>query len=133
MLGKIGSLFKKSENDWIKVTVSIFFSIIMIIFLGKTVASSYAIPTELPDTLTTGMGDALTDRVTLFSEGLSDDEIISLVPYYAYDDSNRYTVYCLEKEKGWPSNDSPKTITKNEVPLDAGMFISYKMPILIKV
>lgn len=120
MLGKIGSLFKKSENDWIKVTVSIFFSIIMIIFLGKTVASSYAIPTELPDTLTTGMGDALTDRVTLFSEGLSDDEIISLVPYYAYDDSNRYTVYCLEKEKGWPSNDSPKTITKNEVPLDAG-------------
>lgn len=120
MLGKIGSLFKKSENDWMKVTVSIFFSIIMIIFLGKTVASSYAIPTELPDTLTTGMGDTLTDRVTLFSEGLSDEEIISLVPYYAYDGSNRYTVYCLEKEKGWPSNDRPKTITKNEVPLDAG-------------
>lgn len=120
MLGKIGSLFKKSENDWMKVTVSIFFSIIMIIFLGKTVASSYAIPTALPDTLTTGMGDALTDRVTLFSEGLSDDEIISLVPYYAYDGSNRYTVYCLEKEKGWPNNNSPKTITKNEVPLDAG-------------
>ena len=120
MLGKIGRLFKKSENDWMKVTVSIFFSIIMIIFLGKTVASSYAIPTELPDTLTTGMGDTLTDRVTLFSEGLSDDEIISLVPYYAYDGSNRYTVYCLEKEKGWPNNNSPKTITKNEVPLDAG-------------
>ncbi len=120
MLGKIGSLFKKSENDWLKVTVSIFFSIIMVIFFGKTVASSYAIPTELPDTLTTGMGDTLTDRVTLFSEGLSDEEIISLVPYYAYDGSNRYTVYCLEKEKGWPNNDSPKTITKNEVPLDAG-------------
>ena len=120
MLGKIGSLFKKSENDWMKVTVSIFFSIIMIIFLGKSVASSYAIPTELPDSLITGMGDILTDRVTLFSEGLSEDEIISLVPYYAYDGSNRYTVYCLEKDKDWPKNDSPKTITKNEVPLDAG-------------
>jgi len=119
MLGKIGSLFKKSENDWMKVTVSIFFSIIMIIFFGKTVASSYAIPTELPDTLTTGMGDVQADRVNLF-DGLDGNEIISLVPYYAYDGSNRYTVYCLEKEKGWPSNDSPKTITKNEVPLDAG-------------
>ena len=88
MLGKIGSLFKKSENDWMKVTVSIFFSIIMIIFLGKTVASSYAAPTELPDSLTTGMGDILTDRVNLF-DGLDDDEIIALVPYYAYDGSNR--------------------------------------------
>lgn len=120
MIRKVSNIFRKSENDWLKVTGSIFFSIIMVIFFGRTVASSYAIPTELPDSLITGMGDILTDRVTLFSEGLSDKEIISLVPYYAYDGSNRYTVYCLEKEKGWPSNDRPKTITKNEVPLDAG-------------
>ena len=110
----VRNLFKKSENDWLKVTISIFFSIIMMIFLGKTVASSYAIPTELPDTLTTGMGDTLTDRVTLFSEGLSDDEIISLVPYYAYDGSNRYTVYCLEKEKGWPNNGSSESLRINQ-------------------
>lgn len=120
MIRKVSNIFRKSENDWLKVTGSIFFSIIMVIFFGRTVASSYAIPTELPDSLTTGMGDILTDRVTLFSEGLSEDEIISLVPYYAYDGSNRYTVYCLEKDKDWPKNDSPKTITKNEVPLDAG-------------
>lgn len=119
MIKSIGSIFKKSENDWLKVTISIFFSIIMIIFFGKTVASSYAAPTELPDSLTTGMGDILTDRVNLFDD-LDGDEIIALVPYYAYDGSNRYTVYCLEKEKGWPSNDSPQTITKSEVPLDSG-------------
>ena len=119
MIKKVGSIFKKSENDWLKVTVSIFFSIIMVIFFGKTVANSYAAPTELPDSLTTGMGNILTDRVNLF-DGLDDDEIIALVPYYAYDGSNRYTVYCLEKEKGWPSNDSPQTITKSEVPLDSG-------------
>ena len=99
MLGKIGSLFKKSENDWMKVTVSIFFSIIMVIFFGKTVASSYAIPTELPDTLTTGMGDVQADRVNLF-EGLDGEEIIALVPYYAYDGSNRYTVYCCLLRNG---------------------------------
>ena len=119
MIKKVGSIFKKSENDWLKVTVSIFFSIIMVIFFGKTVANSYAAPTELPDSLTTGMGDILTDRVNLF-DGLDGNEIIALVPYYAYDGSNRYTVYCLEKEKGWPSNDSPQTITKSEVPLDSG-------------
>ena len=119
MIRKVSNIFRKSENDWLKVTGSIFFSIIMVIFFGRTVASSYAIPTELPDSLTTGMGDIQTDRVNLF-EGLDGEEIIALVPYYAYDGSNRYTVYCLEKEKGWPNNNSPKTITKNEVPLDAG-------------
>ena len=119
MIKKVGSIFKKSENDWLKVTVSIFFSIIMVIFFGKTVANSYAAPTELPDSLTTGMGNILTDRVNLF-DGLDGNEVIALVPYYAYDGSNRYTVYCLEKEKGWPSNDSPQTITKSEVPLDSG-------------
>lgn len=120
MIKRFSSVFKKSENDWLKVTVSIFFSIIMVIFFGKTVAGSYALPTELPDTLTTGMGNVLTDRVTLFEDGLDGDEIISLVPYYAYDGNNKYTVYCLEKEKGWPSNDKAQTITKSEVPLDAG-------------
>lgn len=119
MIRKVSNIFRKSENDWLKVTGSIFFSIIMVIFFGRTVASSYAIPTELPDSLTTGMGDIQTDRVNLF-EGLDGEEIIALVPYYAYDGSNRYTVYCLEKEKGWPSNDRAQTITKSEVPLDAG-------------
>ena len=119
MIKKVGSIFKKGSNDWLKITVSIVISAVMVIFFSKAVASSYAAPTELPDSLTTGMGNILTDRVNLF-DGLDDDEIIALVPYYAYDGSNRYTVYCLEKEKGWPSNDSPQTITKSEVPLDSG-------------
>ena len=119
MIKKVGSIFKKGSNDWLKITVSIVISAVMVIFFSKAVASSYAAPTELPDSLTTGMGDILTDRVNLF-DGLDGDEIIALVPYYAYDGSNRYTVYCLEKEKGWPSNDSPQTITKSEVPLDSG-------------
>ena len=119
MIKKVGSIFKKGSNDWLKITVSIVISAVMVIFFSKAVASSYAAPTELPDSLTTGMGDILTDRVNLFDD-LDGDEIIALVPYYAYDGSNRYTVYCLEKEKGWPSNDSPQTITKSEVPLDSG-------------
>ena len=51
MIKKVGSFFKKSNNDWLNLTVSIVFSIIMIIFFSKTVASSYALPTELPDTI----------------------------------------------------------------------------------
>ena len=120
MLKKIGAFFKKSDNDWLNVTVSIVFSIVMIMFLSKTILNSYALPTELPATLTTGMGNVLTDRVSLFNE-LDGEEIISLVPYYATDDSGtKYTVYCLEKDKGWPSNDKPQTITKSDAPLDAG-------------
>ena len=120
MIKRFSSVFKKSENDWLKVTVSIFFSIIMVIFLGKTVAGSYALPTELPDTLTTGMGNILTDRISLF-DGLYDEEMIALVPYYATDNSGtRYTVYCLEKDKGWPSNEQAQVITKNEAVLDNG-------------
>ena len=120
MIKRIGNFFKKSENDWLKVTVSLVISVIMVLFFSKTLVVSYAIPDTLPDTLTTGMGDSLADRVTLFEEGLSDNELISLVPYYAYDGSTRYNVYCLEKNKGWPSNDKPTTITKSDVSLDSG-------------
>ena len=120
MVRKIGNFFKKSENDWLKVTVSLVVSIVMILFFSKILVASYAIPDTLPDILTTGMGDVLTDRVALFEEGLSDGEIIALVPYYAYDGGTRYTVYCLEKNKGWPSNDKSTTITKSDVPLDSG-------------
>ena len=115
MLKRIGSMFKKSENDWLKVTISIFFSIIMIIFLGKTVVSSYAIPNTLPDTLTSGMGDN-SERINLFDE-LYGDELLYLVPYYATSGGTRYTVYCLDKEKEWAPN---HTITKDNAPLDAG-------------
>ena len=79
MLEKVSRIFKKSENDWLKVTGSIVFSIVMLIVFSKTVANSYAYPTELPDTLTTGMGNVITDRVTLFSSGLPDDEVIYFV------------------------------------------------------
>ena len=108
----------KKNGDIAKVIFAVFLTIILMMTL-KFVNYAYAYPTELPDSLTTGMGNILTDRVNLFDD-LDGDEIIALVPYYAYDGSNRYTVYCLEKEKGWPSNDSPQTITKSEVPLDSG-------------
>ena len=115
MIRKISGIFKKSENDWLKVTVSIFFSIIMVIFFGKTVANSYAL-SDL-DSLTTGQGDVVADRVNLFPE-FADDEQIALVPFYATDNNGeRYTVYCLEKDKGWIPGE---TITRNETPLDDG-------------
>ena len=97
---------------------ALFFILFVVLVKGPLI--TYGAPTELPDTLTTGMGNILTDRVSLF-DNLYGDEIIALVPYYATDSTGiRYTVYCLEKDKGWPSNDSPRTITKNATPLDAG-------------
>ena len=117
MLGKIGSFFKKSNNDWLNLTVSIVFSIIMIIFFSKALVSSYALPTELPDTLTTGMGSNA-DRVNLFPQFTSDEEILALVPYYATSSSGtRYTVYCLDKHKEWAPD---YTVTRSDEELDAG-------------
>ena len=115
MLGKIGSFFKKSNNDWLNLTVSIVFSIIMIIFFSKALVSSYALPTELPDTLTTGMGSNA-DRVNLFPQFTSDEEILALVPYYATSSSGtRYTVYCLDKHKEWAPD---YTVTRSDEELD---------------
>ena len=116
MFKSVSNFFRKSENDWIKVTASLFISAVMVIFFAKTVATSYAL-SGLPDTLTTDQGHAVNDRVDLFSDVLFDNEAISLIPFYATDGVNRYTVYCLEKEKGWSPG---QTITKNEGTLDAG-------------
>ena len=115
MIKKISNLFKKGNNDWLKVTVSIVISAVMVMFFSKTIATSYAIPNTLPDTLTSGMGDN-SERVNLFNE-LYGDELLYLVPYYATSGSTRYTVYCLDKEKEWAPN---HTITKDNAPLDAG-------------
>ena len=115
MIKKISNLFKKGNNDWLKVTVSIVISAVMVMFFSKTIATSYAIPNTLPDTLTSGMGDN-SERINLFNE-LYGDELLYLVPYYATSGSTRYTVYCLDKEKEWAPN---HTITKDNAPLDAG-------------
>ncbi|HIR59392.1 MAG TPA: Cys-Gln thioester bond-forming surface protein [Candidatus Onthousia excrementipullorum] len=114
MIKKISNLFKKGNNDWLKVTVSIVISAVMVIFFSKTVASSYAF--ELPDTLTSGIGSNA-ERITLFEE-LDGDEQLNLVPYYATDEfNNKYTIYCLDKDKEWASG---YTITKDSEPLNAG-------------
>ena len=116
MVKKIGNFFKKSENDWLKVTVSLVVSIVMILFFSKTLLVSYSIPDTLPDTLTSGQNDP-TDRVNLFPS-LDGEEIIGLNSFYATDSSGvQYVVYCLEKEKGWSVG---QTITRNDEPLDPG-------------
>ena len=116
MIKKVSKLFKKSNNDWLKVTASIVISAVMVMFFSKAIATSYAIPDTLPDTLTSGMGDN-SERINLFND-LDGDELLYLVPYYATSDSGtRYTVYCLDKEKEWAPN---HTITKDKAPLDAG-------------
>ena len=116
MVRKIGNFFKKSENDWLKVMVSLVISVIMVLFFSKTLVISYAIPDTLPNTLTSGMGDN-SERISLF-DGLDGEELLYLVPYYATDGSGtRYTVYCLDKEKEWAPN---HTITKDATALDAG-------------
>ena len=116
MVRKIGRLFKKDNNDWLKVTVSIVISAVMVMFFSKTVVSSYAIPNTLPNTLTSGMGSNA-ERISLF-DNLYGSEQLNLVPYYATDGSGvRYTVYCLDKEKEWANG---YTITKDNTPLDAG-------------
>ena len=116
MLRKVGNIFKKGNNDWLKVTISVVISAVMVIFFSKAVATSYAL-SDLPDTLTTGQGDVTADRVNLFANDLFDSEAISLIPFTARSGSLTYTVYCLEKEKGWSPGE---TITKNPQPLDAG-------------
>ena len=80
MVRKIGNFFKKSENDWLKVTVSLVVSIVMLLFFSKILVASYAIPDTLPDTLTSGMGDN-SERISLF-DGLDGKELLYLVPYY---------------------------------------------------
>ena len=117
MVKKIGSLFKKGNNDLLKVTLATIISAVMVIFFSKAVVTSYALPTELPDTLTTGMGTNA-DRVNLFPQFTSDEEILALVPYYATSSSGtRYTVYCLDKHKEWAPN---YTVTRSDEELDAG-------------
>ena len=116
MFRNVGSIFKKGNNDWLKVTVSVVISAVMVIFFSKAVASSYAL-SLLPDTLTTGQGNPATDRVNLFANELFDEEAITLIPFTASDGNSTYTVYCLEKEKGWSPGE---TITKNPEPLDPG-------------
>ena len=85
MVRKIGNFFKKSENDWLKVTVSLVVSIVMILFFSKILVASYAIPDTLPGTLTSGMGDN-SEIISLF-DGLDGKELLYLVPYYATDGS----------------------------------------------
>ena len=117
MVKKIGSLFKKGNNDLLKVTLATIISAVMVIFFSKAVVTSYALPTELPDTLTTGMGSNA-DRINLFPQFTSNAEIIALVPYYATSSSGtRYTVYCLDKHKEWAPN---YTVTRSDEELDAG-------------
>ena len=116
MIKKVGNLFRKGNNDWLKVTVSIVISAVMVMFFSKTVVSSYAIPNTLPNTLTSGMGSN-SERITLFEE-LNGSEQLNLVPYYATDGSGiKYTVYCLDKEKEWANG---YTITKDSASLDSG-------------
>ena len=115
MVSKISNIFKKGHNDWLKVTISTIIAAVMVIFFSKTVASSYALANL--DSLTTGQGHVTEDRVNLFPE-FPEDEIIALIPFFATDDNGeRYTVYCLEKNKGWSPGE---TITRNETPLDDG-------------
>ena len=117
MMKKVGKLFKKGNNDWLKVTISIVISAVMVMFFSKTVAGSYALPTEIPDSLTTGMGSNA-DRVNLFPSLSDDAEILALVPYYATSNSGtRYTVYCLDKNKEWAPD---YTITRSDEELDDG-------------
>ena len=118
MVKKIGEFFKKGNNDWIKITVSVFISAVMVIFFSKTVANSYAIP-SISDTLIAGQGNVTADRINLFPELTADDEVIALIPFYATDEATgtRYVVYCLEKDKGWIVGE---TITKSDEPLDNG-------------
>ncbi len=115
MVSKISNIFKKGHNDWLKVTISTIIAAVMVIFFSKTVASSYALANL--DSLTTGQGHVTEDRVNLFPE-FTEGEIIALIPFFATDDNGeRYTVYCLEKNKGWSPGE---TITRNETPLDDG-------------
>ena len=111
------SFFKKDKYDFIKITVSILFSAIMVMLCSRVILTSYALPNTAPNTLTSGQNDPIADRVNLFPS-LDGEEIIALNSFYATDSSGvKYIVYCLEKEKLWSPN---QTLTKNSTPLDSG-------------
>ncbi len=109
--------FKKDKYDFIKITISILFSAIMVMLCSRAILISYALPNTAPNTLTSGQNDPIADRVNLFPS-LDGDEIIALNSFYATDSSGeKYIVYCLEKEKLWSPN---QILTKNSTPLDSG-------------
>ena len=109
--------FKRDKYDFIKITISILFSAIMVMFCSKVILTSYALPNTAPNTLTSGQNDPIADRVNLFPS-LDGEEIIALNSFYATDSGGvKYIVYCLEKEKLWSPN---QTLTKNSTPLDSG-------------
>lgn len=108
-------LLNQKDNRIIAVIIAVI--IISIGFISKTLTKSYAISDTLADTLISSQGDIQSTRINLFNS-LEGDEAITLIPFYASDDSgNKYTAYCLEKNKGWIVN---KTLTKNKTPLDKG-------------
>ena len=97
--------------------------VVLIVLIGgifaKKTLTSYALleNSEAPSKLVTSTGNVMSDRVSLFDD-LDGDEIISLVPFYGTDDNgNKYTVYCLEKNKDFAAN---QTVTKVDTPLDDG-------------
>lgn len=88
------------------------------IFAKKTLTSYAALESsEAPSKLVTSTGNVVSDRVSLFDD-LEGEEAISLVPFYGTDDNgNKYTVYCLEKNKDFAPS---QTVTKVDTPLDDG-------------
>lgn len=97
--------------------------VVLIVLIGgifaKKTLTSYALleNSEAPSKLVTSTGNVMSDRVSLFDD-LEGNEAISLVPFYGTDDNgNKYTVYCLEKNKDFAPN---QTVTKVDTPLDDG-------------
>ena len=97
--------------------------VVLIVLIGgifaKKTLTSYALleNSEAPSKLVTSTGNVMSDRVSLFDD-LEGNEAISLVPFYGIDDNgNKYTVYCLEKNKDFAPN---QTVTKVDTPLDDG-------------
>lgn len=97
--------------------------VVLIVVIGgifaKKTLTSYALleSSETPSKLVTSTGNVVSDRVSLFDD-LEGDETISLVPFYGTDaNGNKYTVYCLEKNKDFAPS---QTVTKVDTPLDDG-------------
>ncbi len=112
---RIQKILKKMPISFFSI---LFLGSFLLLFCSKQLLISYAYTTQLPDTLTSGMDNPLTDWANLFSSGLSEEEMIRLTRYYATDQTGtEYTVYCLEKSKNW---DTGYTFTKEGQILDQG-------------
>ena len=106
---------KKIKSNILKSSIFVVLILIMGIFIVKGIAKSYAASSDLPNTMT---AKSVTDITAYRGTELGEDLTTSIK--YLTDGTTDYVVYCLEKDKGWPTTSANVTYTKSSSAMDVG-------------